>query len=209
MARYPTGAEITNEIERIELKYLLKNGFIKKDKTAHGSMAWTSGNKVSFISKYTTDEAYFLLYYKIVSTGKEYFYKIHLTKVASNLGVGEVLYFVCPETQKRCRILYRAYGSKTWKSRFAYKQRIYYKSQIASGFWSCLNRYEETGKLLTQLTPTIKKQHYKGRLTVPQKRANYLINRRKQYRAKLEELKSTVVKSPADIELVNDLLATT
>lgn len=206
MGSYPTGAETTKEIEKIELSSLIKSGLLIKDKTTSGIIAWSNGNTVSITSTYNNHEAFVKLSYNIVSSSKKQEYNIQLAKVPSNLGIGEVLYFICPETGKKCRVLYKTYGSKIWKSRLAYKQRIYYKSQISSGFWTYFDRYEETQKQLAKLRGNIKKEHYKQRLTVPRKRELYLQGRIIYYQKKMDELKQQYCKSPTDLTLLQDLL---
>jgi hypothetical protein len=66
-------------------------------------------------------------YYTLTKPSGEEFkldYKIQLTSIPSNLGRGEVLYFVCPTSGRRARILYRAYGSHYFKSRQAYRKEF-------------------------------------------------------------------------------------
>jgi len=49
-------------------------------------------------------------------------YLFHFTAIPSNLGKGEVWYFVCPCTRKKCRILYLWGNSTVFAHRSAYPE---------------------------------------------------------------------------------------
>ncbi len=77
-------------------------------------------------------------------------YKIQSETLSSNLGKGEIYYFVCPFSFKRCKVLYMGYGSLYFKSRKAYRHRIYYASKLSSyldkhndKYWSLERRLEK------------------------------------------------------------------
>jgi hypothetical protein len=134
MGRHSTGALEVKEVERIELSYLLKKGYICKGKRMVGGvLTWEvrgkSTGSIRINSCYKGEEVWVQLIYQVTDnrTGKQtdFDYKIELEALPSNLGRGEVLYFVCSESGKRCRVLYRAYDSLTWKSREAYDNRLY------------------------------------------------------------------------------------
>jgi len=57
------------------------------------------------------------------------------------LGNGYVLYFICPVSFRRCRILYRAYGSHYFKAREAYQNRLYYQAQTSSKKYQIIDRF--------------------------------------------------------------------
>lgn len=134
MGRDNTGAWTTRQAIRIELAYLLKNGYIRKNCEISANLSWTDGSKINIETMYSEKEKYIRLVYTVTSKQTcekiDYDYKIELITKPSNLGKGEIIFFKCPESSKSCRILYRCYGSHTWKSRTAYKQRIYYPLQI-------------------------------------------------------------------------------
>lgn len=176
MGRQGTGALTTGEVLRIELSYLLRQGLIKKGYEMPGILTWTNGSKISFASTYSVDEKYLRLVYTITSNSGEaenFDYKIKLTTIPSNLGRGEILYFVCPITGRRARILYNCYGSKIWKSREAYNHRIYYASQQCSKYYYHNTRYWNIDKQLQSLNNS-KKSHYKGKETRLNKKISLL-----------------------------------
>ncbi len=129
-------ATTTAAVCKLELKLLLRDKMLQKDCHYTGSLTWTNGSSCNFESKYHEEEKYVRLQYTLTELGSgkklEYNYKIELITLPSNLGKGEVLYFVCPQTARPCRILYRAYDSHIYKSREAYTNRIYYPLQVSS-----------------------------------------------------------------------------
>jgi len=80
-----------------------------------------------------------------------------------------MLYFLCPVTGERCRILYKCYGSKIWKSRDSYSYPIYYPCQVASKKGYFDERYWTIERRLDNMSIPVKK-HYRGAPTRPQRR---------------------------------------
>jgi hypothetical protein len=169
MGRHSTGACTTGEVHRIELSYLLRQGFIRKNGKVSGTLSWNSGGSISFESAFTEEERYIRLVYYLESSysGEKtnHDYKILLTTIPSNLGRGEIIYFVCPATGRRARILYRCYGSPIWKCRAAYHYRIYYESQQCSKYDFHNRRYWTLQKKLETLKKKGVKKLYRGRNT--------------------------------------------
>jgi hypothetical protein len=149
MGRRSTGAWTVYESTRLELSYLIRNGYIKKNCIGSGQLAWDNGlgqrtATMGFKSSYLMDEdeKYVELTYTVTARdGQEthYNYRIYFVEVPSNLGKGKVLYFQCPRTRRKCRILYMAYGYPQFMCRQAYKYRLYYDCQITSK----LNKYND------------------------------------------------------------------
>lgn len=111
MGRHSTGAITTGEAMRLELSFLLKKGFIQKGKHQFGTLSWSNDSSISFESCYTDEEAYIKLKYSSTNNYtnevSKHNYKINLTSLHSNLGKGHVLYFICPQSGRFCRILYK------------------------------------------------------------------------------------------------------
>ena len=146
MGRNKTGIREVNECKRIELGDLIKSGFLAKGMIRKGTQTWTDKwdketGQISIISNWTDLENPFLrlVYIDIHGrdkTERKFDYKIELTSVPSNLGKGNVWYFLCPSGLGiRCRKLYYAYRSGKWYSRAYFLMRglrIYYPSQSRS-----------------------------------------------------------------------------
>ena len=110
----------TNSATRIELSYLLKNGYIQKDRIASAQLSWTDDSSIGFESCYTENDSYIRLKYTNTSYHDDevtkHDYKIQLVTVPSNLGKGEVLYFVCSfsDTRRFDDRIRRAGGVLCW-----------------------------------------------------------------------------------------------
>lgn len=174
----------TNQTLRIELTRIINKGYLSKGKTSYGQINWINGDCIAIEVTYTKTEQFVRLSY--VHTDKQgnksdYDYKIQLTFVPSNLGKGKVPYFLCPVSGKRCRILYRAYGSLIWKSREAYKNRIYYALQTSSKLSIMNDKYWLLDRKLKAIYKDIRYQtHYKGKPTRRYKRFLKMLNERER-----------------------------
>lgn len=143
MGRRSAGIYEVKECERIELSDLLTNSYIKKGYRVRSTLEWVQNgeptSEIRIESLYLKDEKYVRLVYETTDEQGRHVehldYKIQLVTVPSNLGKGKVPYFLCPNLNIKCRVLYRAYGSNRWFSRQYYETegfRIYYPSQAVS-----------------------------------------------------------------------------
>ena len=64
-----------------------------------------------------------------------------ITEVKSNLGKGNVLFFICPVTGRKCRKLYKTQTANIWQCRQAFKNRLYYPLQLCSRMQSYNEKY--------------------------------------------------------------------
>ncbi len=121
----------TGNTMRLELRWMLDNGYFKPGEEVRSTIAWESGSTVSVLTRETSLR---LTYTLTKPTGEtlSQSYTVSLAKIPSNLGKGEILYFVCPVSGRKCRILYLAYGSNVFKCREAYSYKIYYELQACS-----------------------------------------------------------------------------
>lgn len=184
MGRNSTGALTTAGIIRLELKHLLKTGYIQRGKAmTGGGLSWIINGEhkagdITIDSFYTDEEKYIRLRYTI--TREPYDYKIYLKSKPSNLGKGEVLYFICPVSFKLCRVLYLAYNSTVFKSREAYVNRIYYPLQISSKLGVYLDRVNSLEKKIEEAEKGRSSYSYNGRITRRRERINTMEEARGQ-----------------------------
>ncbi|HTN00205.1 MAG TPA: hypothetical protein VL088_15720 [Pedobacter sp.] len=184
MGRYSTGAETIDSSYIIDLSYLRKQNLLTKGQRNFGQLNWNRrGERIGSIqyeANYLDPENIYLrLAYTITENreGKkyDYDYKIQIIEVPSNLGKGNVLYFVCPQSGSNCRKLYRAYGSHKWKSREAYNHRIYYSIQLESKQWKANTRYFQLEKVVFE-DKRRKAYNYNGKETKRSKRRKQLFD---------------------------------
>jgi hypothetical protein len=168
MGRHSSGAMSTGEAQRIEISYLFKEGLISRGKFITGSLIWTNGNNIGFQADLSEEKQYIrLIYQNIKHSGEKHDldYRIYLTSIPSNLGRGEIWYFICPYTGRKARILYKCYGSLDFRSRRGNHYRIYYPSQKASKNYLHTERYFSLEREIEKFQPLIRKKHYQGKET--------------------------------------------
>ncbi|RYD54868.1 MAG: hypothetical protein EOP56_18035 [Sphingobacteriales bacterium] len=176
MGRKGTGAVAVGECNRISIKYLQNNGYLIKGCATKGKLSWSdrrTGQQMAAITIYTVFgpiEKYIRLQYLHTDphTGEARVmdYTIQIIEQPSNLGKGSVLYFQCPTTWRRCRVLYDAYHSPMFQCRQAFKQRIYYPAQQASKLLRPLESYLAVCDRLKQLTGYSRNAYtYDGKVT--------------------------------------------
>lgn len=168
MGRNSTGVYTDSSCRKLDLSWMIKNGYIKKDSVVKGVMEWEDGSNASFESVFYEYDKYFRISYVLSNRKGEdiyYDYKILFDTVPSNLGVGEVVYFVCPESYERARILYMAYGNGKYAHRNYYYNnlglRIYYTSQQTSKFWYANTRYFSIQRRYERLIDELAKVKYR------------------------------------------------
>lgn len=174
------GRAIVNEVHRVELRYLQEEGYLVKGAITTGSLSWTDGASISIKCTYLQGEKHIELTYFL--KGEKISYKINITASPSNLGRGEILYFICPKSGRKCRKLYRAYGSILFMSREAYSYKIYYNLQTTSKLMRGSTRYFNLQDRLDKLYNMRATFEHKGRVT---KRARLI--RKLEYKQKVAE----------------------
>lgn len=184
MGRYSTGAEHVMETQRLELSILRKRLFFEcfgKNFEKYGYhkqvISWSNGSKIDIYTCNKKSGLYLILSYTITNRfGEQTYmkYKVQIERKPSNLGAGEVLYFRCPVSNNLCRILYRAYRSDHFKSRKAYKHRLYYPVQMVSRKYLLLERSDNAKDKYYKLPPIRKQTTFKGEPTKREIRKNTL-----------------------------------
>lgn len=170
------------EATKLDLSYLLKNKYIQKGNEVTFQLSWTNGSQIKVISHYTEKDIYLRLMYRVTNKDtkevKDYDYKVYIQKIKSNIGKGEVLYLVCPETALYCRKLFMCNGYDRFKHRLAYNNKIYYYSQTVSKVQRNNNRYFKLDDKIKKIYEQRKSKTYKGKETAKHKRTIKLINKR-------------------------------
>lgn len=197
MGRDATGALLNKETRRIELSKLLKSKMLEKGYTKTFEYNWTCEGSptgsISIKTFWSKKEKYVRLCYATTNgkTGDKtkYDYKVELLTVKSNLGKGEILYFKCPQTGKRCKILYMAYSSEIFKSRSAYLNRIYYPSQMYSKLQYPAIQSRKLEKEINKIrNQKYLRLQYKGEPTRTAKRLDAMIKKRWEAEKRNEEI---------------------
>lgn len=127
-SNYPITYE---DCKSIEIKILKKNNYLQSNQINKCIIRWyineeTTG-RIQVIVNTMTDKPYVVLIYKLNEQSIEY--KVQLVSERSNLGLGEIWYFICPFTNKRCRKLYLL--NKYFSHRNRCKE-VFYEKQLLS-----------------------------------------------------------------------------
>lgn len=112
MPKFPTLPPLYDEVLQLSITNLKRDGFLKPDFHVNGITTWScNGNKTGSIGIEVNtkgERPYVELNYQYKDEPRKY--KIRLVTVLSNLGKGNIWYFLCPQTNKRCRKLYSIGG---------------------------------------------------------------------------------------------------
>lgn len=110
MAKRSTHPTLFDECKRIELAYLWKRYAMWMPRRLRTALSWTCGGRPAGNIDLVIDtrEMYVELDYRYGDEPRHY--RVPLVSVPSNLGKGRVWYFLCPQTGRRCRILYGVNG---------------------------------------------------------------------------------------------------
>lgn len=176
MGRNSTGAITVNQCLQLHVNIFVKH-ICNDVKSYSGRVSWQRGDLIDY--RITNDAAgiYLVLDYMKGQTEKVN-HKISICPKPSNLGKGINYYFICPATGHPCKILYLGYGSKHFKSRMAYQNRIYYPCQLSSRLNLYNDKFWSLERQLKTLYKKHPKSHYQGVPTRPQKRIKKLQEKR-------------------------------
>lgn len=173
MPRYSSYPFLFDETQCITITDLKKWNYLELGESNSGVVTWSvNGEKTGSISVFVNHKNVLTVDYKC--NGTSYKYSILITSITSNLGVGEIWYFICPFTLKRCRKLHLI------SERFMHRSNLpcgMYESQTRSKFYRGLDKtfgsYFELDRVYDELYSKHFKKFYNGK---PTKRYLKLLN---------------------------------
>jgi hypothetical protein len=162
---FPT---LYNEALQVHISKLKDWGYLSPGQILSGTLNWSrNGNPTGSISiKVCTldSQPYIELDYKYRDEPRKY--KVNLTSTPSNLNRGEIWYFICPQTKKRCRKLYSVGGYFLHREAF---NGCMYETQTQSKKYRQLDKtlgaYYRTDNLYSELYKKHFKKTYAGKPT--------------------------------------------
>ena len=162
---FPT---LYNEALQIHISKLKGWGYLDPEQIKSGTLNWSrNGNKTGSISirvNTHSEQPYLELDYKYRDEPRNY--KVSLVSMPSNLGKGLIWYFLCPETNKRCRKLYSIGGYFSHREAF---NGCMYETQTKSKTYRQLDKtfgaYFKTDNLYSELYKKNFKKTYAGKPT--------------------------------------------
>lgn len=162
---FPT---LYNDALQISISKLKEWEYLNPEQIKSGTLTWSrNGNKTGSISiKVNTygKQPHIELDYKYRDEPRNY--KVYLTSTPSNLNKGEIWYFICPQTKKRCRKLYSIGGYFLHREAF---NGCMYETQTQSKKYRQLDKtfgaYFKIDDLYSQLYQKHFKKTYAGKPT--------------------------------------------
>ena len=162
---FPT---LYNEVLQIHISKLKEWGYLAPGKIKRGTIDWSrNGNPTGSISisvNTQSEQRYIELDYKYRDEPRNY--KVFLTSTPSNLNRGEIWYFLCPQTNKRCRKLYSIGGYFLHREAF---NGCMYETQTQSKKYRQLDKtlgvYFKSDNLYSELYKKHFKKSYAGKPT--------------------------------------------
>lgn len=168
MSKYPTYPILYDEVLQIHISKLKEWEYLKSGQVKSGVLNWSrNGNEIGSISiKADTQNSqpYIELDYTFRDEPRKY--KVYLVSVPSNLGKGKLWYFLCPQTNKRCRKLYLVGGYFLHREAF---KGCMYASQTRSKTWrgweKSFGSYFDADECYDEIYSKHFKKYYRGKPT--------------------------------------------
>ena len=162
---FPT---LYNEALQIHISKLKGWGYLDPKQIKRGTLNWSrNGSPTGSISIQVnthSEQPYIELDYKYRDEPRNY--KVYLTSTPSNLNRGEIWYFICPQTKKRCRKLYSIGGYFLHREAF---NGCMYETQTQSKKYRQLDKtfgaYFKSDNLYSELYKKNFKKTYAGKPT--------------------------------------------
>ena len=162
---FPT---LYNEALQIPISKLKNCGYLNPEQIKSGTLNWSRNGKptggISIQVNTKSEQPYIELDYEY--RGEPRNYKVYLASTPSNLNKGEIWYFICPQTKKRCRILYLIGGYFLHREAF---KGCMYETQTQSKKYRQLDKtfgaYFKSDNLYSELYKKNFKKTYAGKPT--------------------------------------------
>ncbi|MDR3704329.1 MAG: hypothetical protein P4L28_00285 [Paludibacteraceae bacterium] len=154
---------------QISISKLKEWNYLEPGQIKNGSITWSrNGIQTDWISiranTFVDEQPYIELNYNYRDKPRKY--KVMLVSIPSNLGKGDVWYFLCPQTKKRCRKLYSIGGYFLHRDAF---NGCMYDSQTKSKKYRALDKafgdYFKIDTLFEELYKKNFKKTYAGKPT--------------------------------------------
>ena len=181
MPKISTFPTLFENVLKLNLSKLQERIYLEIGQKNEGTLTWGRNGEetgsISIIVNLIRERPFIELDYKYGNENRNY--KIPLVSIPSNLGKGKVFYFLCPITEKRCRILYCINGYFLHREAF---EGCMYEKQRDSKEWrkqrKALERYYASDDIYKEIYSRHFKKYYKGK---PTKRYLKLIQKIKLY----------------------------
>lgn len=168
MAKPYTFPTLYNEALQIDISKLKEWEYLNPEQIKSGTLTWSRNGSqtgsISIVGNTQSEQPYIELDYKYRDEPRNY--KVRLISLPSNLGKGLIWYFLCPQTNKRCRKLYSIGGYFLHREAF---NGCMYETQTQSKKYRQLDKtlgaYFKSDNLYSELYKKNFKKTYAGKPT--------------------------------------------
>ena len=162
---FPT---LYDEVLQLNISKLKGWGYLAPGQIKSGSINWSrNGNRtgsISITANTRSEKPYIELDYKYKDQPRKY--KVYLTSIRSNLDLGKIWYFLCPQTKKRCRKLYSVGGYFLHREAFnGCMYEIQTQSKKYRNLKNTFGTYLEYDEIYSELYKKHFKKQYAGKPT--------------------------------------------
>jgi hypothetical protein len=172
VSKFPTYPTLYDECLQISIYFLRKHEYLNPSQWKSGMITWSRGEgenkqvtaQINISVSTHSESPYLELNYNY--NGKPINYRVQLVSVPSNLLKGNIWFFICPHTGKRCRKLYCA--GERFLHREAFRGCMYEKqtqSKKSRYLDKTLGVYFRSDELFGQLYKKHFKKQYAGKPT--------------------------------------------
>ncbi|MBO0592928.1 hypothetical protein I2486_16105 [Cellulophaga sp. E16_2] len=134
MPKPQTFPTLYDDALQLSISILKSWEYLEPCQNKSGTITWSRGDNprgsISIKVNTLSNEPFIELDYKFQNQPRKY--KVNLEMMPSNLGKGVIWFFICPQTNKRCRKLYSIGGYFFHREAF---KGVMYESQTQSKKW--------------------------------------------------------------------------
>ncbi|TXE07563.1 hypothetical protein [Algoriphagus aquimarinus] len=168
MARHSNFPTLYDSALQINISKLKEWGYLDPNQWMKGKMTWsrneTKTGEIEFAVSTQKGKEYLHLNYNFRDEPRDY--KIQLIRKPTNLGIGEMWFFKCPNTGKLCRKLYSIGGYFLHREAF---KGCFYRSQIRGKYERFLDstygEYFQSEQIYREIHKKHLKKSYAGKVT--------------------------------------------
>lgn len=168
MGRHSDIPTLYDFCKQLSVSDLKKWNYLKPNQLSEGVIRFTSFNyeTLEVSIKVSTDIENPFIELKYLISGTELNYRVYFEFVQSNLGTGNIWYFSCPLSKRKCRKLYLINGY--FQHRIAYNKGYYQTQTLGIKDKYLIRQFDKlqkSNKAKSQLYSKYFKRYYKGKPT--------------------------------------------
>lgn len=170
----------TEEIPQLSINRLIKGHYIQAGRISGGHFQGSENDPALYLdSDCTTSEKIVRIQYEVMNGSVKMDYEIKICSIPFNRGKSINLYWICPVSKLKAKILYLCPKTNLYIHRTAFPERIYYPNQLISLKYRVQERFDKNEKKLLEHFVRVKKKTYQGKNTRVSDAINLLVEKRR------------------------------